>query len=50
MDTDNYLLHQVHAGKLATDITAGSVSTVLMWQRRIRYVCLPFAGEAISAG
>ena len=35
VDTDNYLLHQVHAGKLATDITAGSVSTVLMWQRRI---------------
>ena len=35
MDTDNYLLHQVHAGKLATDIRAGSVSTVLMWQRRI---------------
>ena len=24
VDTDNYLLHQVHAGKLATDITAGS--------------------------
>ena len=37
MDTDNYLLHQVHAGKLATDITAGSVSTVLMWQRRIPF-------------
>ncbi|MEV6135720.1 hypothetical protein AB0L63_06580 [Nocardia sp. NPDC051990] len=35
MDRDNYLLHQVHAGKLATDITAGIVSTVLMWQRRV---------------
>ena len=37
MDTDNYLLHQVHAGKLATDITAGTVSLVLMWQRRIPF-------------
>ena len=37
MDTDNYLLHQVHAGKLATDIMAGTVSLVLMWQRRIPF-------------
>jgi hypothetical protein len=32
---DRYLLHQVHAAKLGTDITAGIVSTVLMWRRRI---------------
>jgi hypothetical protein len=32
---DRYLLHQVHAAKLATDITSGIVSTVLMWRHRV---------------
>jgi hypothetical protein len=35
MDHDRYLLHQVHAAKLATDITFGIVSTVLMWRHRV---------------
>ncbi len=35
MDRDRYLLHQVHAAKLATDITFGIVSTVLMWRHRV---------------
>ena len=30
-----YLLHQVHAAKLATDVSAGIVSGWLMWQRRV---------------
>ena len=32
---NRYLLHQVHAAKLATDITFGIVSTVLMWRHRV---------------
>jgi hypothetical protein len=35
MDHDRYLLHQVHAAKLATDITFGIVSTILMWRHRV---------------
>ena len=35
MDHDRYLLHQVHAAKLATDITFGIVSIVLMWRHRV---------------
>ncbi|HUH70261.1 MAG TPA: hypothetical protein VLZ05_16225 [Mycobacterium sp.] len=35
MDHDRYLLHQVHAAKLATDITCGIVSTALMWRHRV---------------
>ncbi len=35
MDHDRYLLHEVHAAKLATDLTFGIVSTVLMWRHRV---------------
>lgn len=35
MDRDAYLLHQVHAAKLATDISADVASTWLMWHRRV---------------
>jgi hypothetical protein len=35
VDRQAYLLHQVHAAKLATDISAGIVSGWLMWQRRV---------------
>jgi hypothetical protein len=35
MDRQAYLLHQVHAAKLATDIGAGIISGWLMWQRRV---------------
>lgn len=35
MDRQALLLHQVHAAKLATDISAGIVSGWLMWQRRV---------------
>jgi len=35
MDRQAYLLHQVHAAKLATDIRAGIVSGWLMWRRRV---------------
>jgi len=35
MDHDRYLLHQVHAAKLAIDIAFGIVSTVLMWRHRV---------------
>jgi len=35
MDHDRLLLHQVHAAKLATDITFGIISTVLMWRHRV---------------
>lgn len=38
MDCQALLLHQVHAAKLATDISAGIVSGWLMWQR-----CAPAA-------
>jgi len=34
MDRQAYLLHQVHAAKLATDISAAIVSGWLMWHRR----------------
>ena len=40
MDRNTYLLHQVHAAKLATDISADVVSTWLMWQRRPRAALL----------
>src|SRR6476469_9753036 len=36
MDRETYLLHQVHAAKLATDLAADAVSTWLMWHRRPR--------------
>jgi hypothetical protein len=32
MERDAYLLHQVHVAKLATDVSAGVVSTSLMWR------------------
>lgn len=35
MDGDTYLLHQVHAAKLAADASADVMSTWLMWQRRV---------------
>ena len=35
MDRQAYLLHQVHAAKLASDISADIASTWLMWQRRV---------------
>jgi len=35
MDRQAYLLHQVHAAKLATDISAAIVSGWLMWHRRV---------------
>jgi hypothetical protein len=35
MDRQAYLLHQVHAAKLATDISAAAVSGWLMWHRRV---------------
>ena len=35
MDHERYLLHQVHAAKLATDITFGIVSIVLIWRHRV---------------
>jgi len=36
MDRETYLLHQVHAAKLATDLAADVASTWLMWHRRPR--------------
>jgi hypothetical protein len=42
MDRDAYLLHQVHAAKLAADITADVASTLLIWQRRV--LAAPLAG------
>jgi hypothetical protein len=35
MDRQAYLLHQVHAAKLAADISAAIISGWLMWQRRV---------------
>jgi hypothetical protein len=35
IDRDVYLLHQIHAAKLATDLLSGIVSTSLMWRRRV---------------
>jgi hypothetical protein len=35
VDRQAYLLHQVHAAKLATDIGAAIVSGWLMWHRRV---------------
>ncbi|GGG62524.1 hypothetical protein GCM10011374_27170 [Kocuria dechangensis] len=34
MDRETLLLHQVHAAKLATDLSASAVSTWLMWRKR----------------
>lgn len=34
MDRQSLLLHQVHAAKLATDLSASAVSTWLMWRSR----------------
>ena len=34
MDRESFLLNQVHAAKLATDLSASVVSTVLMWRHR----------------
>jgi hypothetical protein len=49
MDRESYLLHQVHLGKLATDIAAATVSTVLMWQRHLRSALLIAQVPAIVA-
>jgi hypothetical protein len=38
-----YLVHQVHPAKLATDIGASAVSTVLFWQQRVVLGLLVFA-------
>jgi hypothetical protein len=35
IDRDAYLLHQIHAAKLATDVLSGIASTSLMWRRRL---------------
>jgi hypothetical protein len=49
---DRAILHQVHPGKLAGDISASIISNVLLWRRRpvagivTRYV-LPMAASAI---
>jgi hypothetical protein len=32
---ERYLVHQVHPAKLATDIGAAAVSTVLFWRHRL---------------
>jgi hypothetical protein len=40
IDCDAYLLHQVHAVKLVTDVISGLASTVLMWRRRVRAALL----------
>ena len=37
---ETYLLHQVHAGKLATDVASGLASTALMWQGHVRAALL----------
>ena len=39
-DPDAYLLNQVHAAKLATDLIGGVISTELMWRRRARIALL----------
>jgi hypothetical protein len=49
MDHDRYLLHQVHAAKLATDIAVGIVSTVLMWRHRVVSALLIAFVPAIAA-
>jgi len=33
--TERYLLHQIHPAKLATDIAASLISSVLFWHRRL---------------
>jgi hypothetical protein len=45
MDGNTYLLHHIHAAKLATDVSPDVVSTWLMWQRRPR-AALPSAHAA----
>lgn len=40
IDRDAYLLHQVHAGKVATDVASGLASTALMWRRDVRAALL----------
>jgi hypothetical protein len=50
MDREAYLLHQVHAAKLATDISAAIVSGWLMWHRRVPAALLAgFAPAAIAS-
>jgi hypothetical protein len=50
MDHQAYLLHQVHAAKLATDISAGLVSGWLMWHRRVPAALLAgFVPAAIAS-
>jgi hypothetical protein len=52
MDAEQVLVHQVHAGKLAADISAAAVSNVLLWRGRtraglaVRYL-LPVAASAV---
>jgi hypothetical protein len=41
---ERYLVHQIHPAKLATDIAASIVSTVLLWRRR------PAAGLLAAIG
>jgi hypothetical protein len=40
---ERFLVHQVHPAKLATDIGASAVSTVLFWQHRLVLGLLVFA-------
>lgn len=49
IDRDSYLLHQVHAGKLATDIAGGLASTLLMWRRDVRAALLVAHIPAVTA-
>ena len=49
MHRQAYLLHQVHAAKLATDISAGIVSGWLMWQRRVAAALLAGFVPAVIA-
>ena len=52
VNRDRLLLHQVHPVKLAFDVTASTLSGVLLWRRRtgpgiaVRYV-LPVIGSAV---
>ncbi len=53
MDPDAYLLHQVHPAKVAADVGASLVSTVLLWRGRrragllVRYAAPALASVAV---
>ena len=49
-DREAYLLHQVHAAKLATDISADLASTSLMWCRHVpTAVLVAFLPAAVAS-